>query len=122
MRMENYKKADSAFMKVTELSPEYIQGYIYRAQANFKLDEGNKQGLAKPYYEKVIQLGEVDKAKNSKYLIEAYRYMGDYAYTVQKDLPASKSYFNKILELAPDDQQALDVLRALNNPGAKNKK
>ncbi|POY37084.1 hypothetical protein C3K47_08485 [Solitalea longa] len=118
---EKYQKADSAFAKVNELSPTYVQGYSYRALANYRMDEGNKQGLARPYYEKVIELGEADKQKNVKYLIEAYRYMGDYTFNIQKDVAASKVYFNKILELAPNDPQALEVLKALNGPGAKNK-
>lgn len=118
---KEYKKADSAFAKVNELSPTYVPGYLYRGQANYKLDESNKEGLAKPFYEKVIELGEADKAKNAKSLIEAYRYMGDYTYSIQKDVTASKGYFNKILELDPNDQQAKDVLNALNKPGGKNK-
>lgn len=118
---DKYQKADSAFAKVIELSPTYIQGYSYRALANYKMDEGNKLGLAKPYYEKVIELGEVDKQKNMKVLLDAYRYMGDYSYSVLKDVAASKAYFNKVLELVPNDPQALDVLKALNSPGAKNK-
>ncbi|UKJ07722.1 tetratricopeptide repeat protein [Solitalea lacus] len=122
MRVENYKKADSAFLKVTELSPTYIQGYLYRGQANAAQDKDSKLGLAKPYYEKVVELGEADKQKNAKYLIEAYDYLGSYAYLVQNDLTAAKSFYNKVIEIDPANQKALEVIKGLNTTGGKNKK
>ncbi|SMO54917.1 Tetratricopeptide repeat-containing protein [Solitalea koreensis] len=120
MRIGQFVKADSAFSVVNQLSPTYIPGYIYRGEVSVNLDKDNKQGLAKPYFEKAIELGEVDKEKNARYLIEAYKYMADYSYSVQNDVNATKDYFKKVLELDPNDQQANDALKAIE-AGTKKK-
>lgn len=108
----DYAQADSMFAKVTELSPSYQGGYLWRARANAMLDPDSKQGLAKPYYEKFIELAQTDPAKYKSDLITAYKYLG-YYYFLQKDNATSKTFWLKVKELDPNDKQTNDVLKSL---------
>jgi tetratricopeptide (TPR) repeat protein len=110
---QQYGKADTAFAKVTESQPKLMTGHVWRAKANANLDPDSKLGLAKPYYEKVVELGEVDstsKVKYKKELTEAYRYLGAYYFLVAADKPTAIGYWEKVLALVPDDKQAKQVL------------
>jgi tetratricopeptide (TPR) repeat protein len=112
------QKADSMFTIVTELSPTSSLGYFWRARTNSMLDPETTLGLAKPFYEKVIEIttGQPEKYKNQ--LIESYKYLG-YYYYVQADVITkkhknnpdfakeeynqAKSFFQKVLDLDPND-------------------
>ena len=53
---EALRKADEAYAKVCEMNPT-ATFYVYkRAQINAQLDPENKEGLAKPYYERLITM------------------------------------------------------------------
>jgi len=105
--------ADSLFAQVIERSPESYLGYFWRARANATLlDPEVTLGLAKPYYEQAasILVAAPDGAtKNRNLIVECYRYLGYYHY-VQKDYCTSKSYFQKILELEPENAIAKQLL------------
>ncbi len=114
---KDYGKADTLFAKVNELLPTWPNGFLWRAQSNAQLDPDSKQGLAKPYYEKYIEVALADSANVDKYkngLIESYKYLGSYYYLVDRQTSVSKSNWLKVLELAPDDKQAKQVLEGLN--------
>jgi tetratricopeptide (TPR) repeat protein len=115
-QLQQYGKADSSFTKITELQPKLMTGYIWRAKANANLDPDSKLGLAKPFYEKVIELGAVDSVTSVKYkkeLTESYRYLGAYYYLVNKDNVNAILYWEKVLAIDPNDQQAIKVLEEL---------
>jgi tetratricopeptide (TPR) repeat protein len=114
-----FYKADSAMMKVTELSQKYASGYLWRAKANAHIDSTSAQGLAKPFYEKYIEVAMGDTANYTagKYkagMIESYRYLASYAYFQLKDRQKSKEYLKKILEIDPTDQDAADGIRSID--------
>jgi tetratricopeptide (TPR) repeat protein len=79
--------------------------------------------LAKPFYEKFIELTvadpKLDLKKSGKELIEAYKYLGDYNYTVSKDKAAAIGNFQKVIEIDPADKQAKDVMQGLINEPKK---
>lgn len=109
---KEYLKADSAFAKVNELLPNWANGWFWRAQVNANIDSTSEKGLAKPHYEKYIELALADTANYSKHknnIVEGYRYLGYYYYR-QKHISASKEYWRKVLEIFPNDKQATDVL------------
>ncbi len=115
LALEQYQLADSIFGKVCELQPTWPNGFLMRANANAHLDPGSTEGKALPYYEKYVSLAEPDTANAGKYksgLLEAYRYLG-YYYFLNKDIEKSKSWWNKVLILEPDDKQAKEVLKQL---------
>jgi len=107
-----YVKADTSFGKFIELNNTYLPGYKWKAATTSFLFPDMKVAKAKPYYEKVIELGEPNKEKNKKDLIDAYRYMG-YYYYANEDRPKSKNYWEKIKELDPANADAEKWLKEL---------
>lgn len=118
---KKYATADSTFAKLTELSPAYLTGHLMRAKSNVQLDPELKTGLAKPYYEKVVELGIADPEKNKKALLEAYKYLGYYA--VQFEMAEeAKASFGKAFELDPNDAELIDIMTKLNGGSLLDKK
>lgn len=114
----NYKATDSIFGLYQQKYPEDILGVYMRARASEGIDTAGVLGLAKPYYEKVIQLGEAstDTARVKSQLIVAYNYMIAYYYNVKKDKATALSYNDKILAIDPTNAQAIKNKAALTAP------
>ena len=114
-------RADEAFAVVSERIPQSHLGPIFQARVNSLRDPEATAGLAKPYYEKVVEIitGKEDAAKNSRELVEAYRYLSYYYYVKYDagkqaaDKEATIGYCNKILELDPANDVAHQLLDAL---------
>lgn len=114
-------KADSLFSKVAEVEPDNYRGNCWRARANAGIDPDATKGLAKPFYEKTVEicLAKAD-ARYNPVLVECYSYLGFY-YLVTgekskntKDYEISKEYWNKILKIDPANETALKALGGLN--------
>ena len=45
--------------------------------------------------------------KNKNILERAYGYLGSYGANIKKDYPASLGYFDKVIELDPDNNDAI---------------
>ena len=114
-----YASADSVFGIYTQKYPEDIFGWYMRSRSSEGLDSTGAQGLAKPYYDKVIQYGLLDTAKNKAQVITAYKYMVAYYYNIKKDNASALDYTRRILLLDPTNTTALDNLKALSAPGTK---
>jgi tetratricopeptide (TPR) repeat protein len=114
-----FVKSDTAFSKLIKIKADFPTAWLYRARNNYRIDDadGNSEGMAKPYYEKFIELtttdAKFDVKKSGKDLIEAYKYLGDYYFTNAKDNATSKTYWLKVLEIDPNDKQAKAVLPEL---------
>jgi len=117
---EYLMQADKAFTVVTERIPDSYLGYQWRGNANAALDPETTQGLAKPHFEKVIEVLESkNDSGNNSTLTDAYRYMGFYYYqqwtktkdATDKDLVSS--YSNKILAIDPTNATAQALLDAV---------
>jgi len=106
-------RADSAFSYMQrKMTTQIYSAPLFRARiAELKdADRENKKGLAKAFYEQVIQILEPKiatvTAQEKTALIEAYDYMGNiYAYKEKDDVKAAE-YFNKSKALDPADTQA----------------
>ncbi|HNW50867.1 MAG TPA: hypothetical protein PKH79_07290 [Prolixibacteraceae bacterium] len=107
-RLMLYQKADSVFEKLASLTPDNYLGYLWRARVNAVLDPETNNGLAKPYYEKVMELLE-KSGNNKKELIESYQYLG-YFYFVGEDFQKSKAFWKKILAIDPSNEVALKAM------------
>ena len=82
---------------------------------NAMIDSTAKQGLAKPFYEKYIEVATQDTANIGKYkkdLMEANQYLAFY-YFVKKDCEQSIAYWKKVLEFDPDNKQAKDSIKQI---------
>ncbi|MEO6328279.1 MAG: tetratricopeptide repeat protein [Ginsengibacter sp.] len=111
----NYAEGDSIFGVYTTKYPDDILGWYMRGIINSTVDSTGAQGLAKPYYDKVIELGEVstDSSKVKSQLITSYRYNVAYYYTTKNDIPKALSYVEKTLALDPANEAALQNKKAL---------
>jgi tetratricopeptide (TPR) repeat protein len=107
-----YAQADSTLGLLEQKSPNLAIVYLWRARANSDFDPESEAGLAKPFYEQFIQLAEKESDKYKKELIEAYSYLG-YYYYLQGDNSKSKSYWQQVLSLDPQNKQANDVVKQL---------
>jgi tetratricopeptide (TPR) repeat protein len=105
----DFTKSDSMYTKLIELKPTVMTGYIYKARSQSQLDPEIKSGLAKPTYDKVIELGNTNAEKYKKELIEAYEYLG-YYYVVKKDKTNADLYWKKVLDLDPANVKAKNGL------------
>ncbi len=114
LSMDNYHLADSAFIRITEILPTAVIGFFWRGRANAAMDPTTKLGLAKPFYEKVIENSITDPAKFKKELIETYLYLGYYYYFNEgcKSKNAKDNY-SKVLEFDESNQNAKDALKAI---------
>jgi len=112
----NYKAADSVFKLYQQKYPEDVYGWYLGAHAEEAIDTA-ETGMAKPLYEKVIQIGDTtqDKASIKDKLIPSYRYMVAYYYNIQHQVDSAIFYNNKILELEPTDATALKTKDALES-------
>lgn len=103
----DYPASVGVFTKYTEKFPEDVFGYYMIGKANGAIDSTGEQGLAAPFYQKVIELGEkeADKEKVKNQLIGAYKYFIEYQYNQKKDQAGALQYVDKALALDPSDEQ-----------------
>lgn len=121
-------KADSLFAALSEKVPGSYVGYFWRARVNSMLDPETMQGLAKPYYEKVVEIGLTNVDRYKRELIESYKYLGYYHYVIADAIttknngnpdPAkgeyteAKEFFSKVLTLDAKDEIALQALESI---------
>lgn len=116
--------ADSTFSKILSISPKYEFGWLTRAQINELMDtaQEKKLYLAKPYYEKFIELASTstDPSKFRDRMIYAYLYLA--VYSVQNDNnEMAKSYCNLVLNLEPENETAKDYLKILSGEKVRKK-
>jgi tetratricopeptide (TPR) repeat protein len=133
LKKEYYVKADSAFSKVCQSSPDKYVGYYSRARlANLSDPDGSK-GIAKPYYEKTLAIALVDKPEENKSIIlESYQYLcSQIGFSFMDALKAKDKdkqallktqimeILNKMLALDPANNYALENMKSLNPPVKK---
>ncbi len=119
----SYQKADSIFKLYQAKYPEDIFGWYMGARSVEGIDTTGAQGLAKPYYQKVIDISDTtaDKSTVKDKLLPAYRYMRAYSYNVQKDKITAMQFNDKILIVDPNDEQAQQVKKQLMGGDVKQK-
>lgn len=104
------QSADSVFALVSEQAPDSYLGEMWRARTHSAMDPETTDGLAKPYYEKVMDmLLSKNEPKYNSALIECYSYLG-YYYLLKSDYAASKEFWNKILAIDPANATAKKAL------------
>lgn len=108
----DYVQADSAFSKLLELQPQLVASSLWKARTMASQDPDSEKGLAKPFYEKVIEKAVADPARYKNELKEAYSYLGYYHY-LRSEIAASKDYWVKVKTLDPQDAKATSALNAL---------
>ena len=102
-------EADTIFAQVAVKVPDNYLGNFWRARVNSLRDPETTQGLAKPYYEAALSILEQKPDATKSVLVECNSYLG-YYYFVKEDYNQSKQYWNKILEIDPENETATKAL------------
>jgi tetratricopeptide (TPR) repeat protein len=110
---KDFVKSDSAFSKLTQAIPTFATGYFWRGKANVQQDPKNEKWLAKPHYEKGLELVKPEEraGSNKTNVIEACEYLGYYNLTV-KDNAKAKEYFTIIKDLDPNNKKQIDFFKS----------
>lgn len=111
---KNYEMADTTFAMMVENKPDLYLGHLWLARALSAQDPQSAQGLAKPSYDKVLELLGKDEDTKAKYIkdyLEASRYMGAYHTLVTKDYETAIPFWELLLEKDPEDQGAQEGLK-----------
>lgn len=112
---KQYTQADSLYNIIITAKPTYAPAYLYRAKVNAYMDPDSKQGLAKPHYEKYVELAKADPSKNKDGLAEANEYLG-YYYYAKGDKAAATPYYEQVLALDPENANAKKVIASMKAP------
>jgi tetratricopeptide (TPR) repeat protein len=104
---KNYLKADSVFAIYEEKYPDQVHGYLWRARSNALIDTNMEKGLAVPHYLGLVNIISKDTAKNKQLLVSTFEYLGAYEANTTKDYTASLGYYDKVLELDPENNDAI---------------
>lgn len=99
---ENYKAADSIFNIVVKLQPAYLPAHLYIARTYSKMEKDPKEGLAKPKFEKLIQVASSDSIKNDSEMMEAFGYLG-YYFRITGNYQKAKEFYTRMTELNPNN-------------------
>jgi Flp pilus assembly protein TadD len=102
-----FKTADSIFTVYKTNFPAEVYGHYWSFRSLSVIDSTMELGLAIPDCEKFISIAEVDKSKNKSTLITAYGYLAGYTANIKKDLALASSYLDKIIEIDPNNQDAI---------------
>ena len=114
-RAEDFVMADSIFGMYSSKYPEQSFGYYWQAKSKALQDEEMKEGLAVPTYKKLIEILQKDStdANYKKWIVESYGYLAAYEVNTLKDYAEAVHYFEKILELDPENESAKKYITIL---------
>lgn len=117
-QLEAFQQADRIYAELIEKFPTVkAYGLYQRGMVNSNIDTDMSQGLAKPFFEEVINIlsqeEELD-AQGKRYMETSYRYLMSYNYQVMKDNKAALECAQKILEIKPDDEGIKQVVETLS--------
>jgi tetratricopeptide (TPR) repeat protein len=112
LKNKEYNQADAVFAEYDKIWPSDPTGSYYRAKCQEYNDPDRSLGLAKPYYEKTI---EIAKAKPDKYLrnlTDAYLYLA-YYHQAKGDIATARTHYQKVLEYEPTNAKATEALQSI---------
>jgi len=124
MNLSNLTKAEAAFTRLKELSPNYLFAWVQLAKIAEIGDPELKTGAAKPFHEKIIEIAKADEAKNKNQLIKSNYFLGVCNVHFVNDNEKALLYFNEVLRLDPTNADALAAKSNLeaNKPVVPGKK
>lgn len=119
-----YPSADSTFQKLAELQPNSTLPYLWLGRTNAQIEgeKDMKKGVAKKWFEMLVEKAIATPDKSKKDLIEAYNYLSGFEIQVNGNMNSAEDFLKKILTLDPNDQRAKDGLKAIAEARAQQKK
>ncbi|HNF71871.1 MAG TPA: hypothetical protein PLP34_05630, partial [Chitinophagaceae bacterium] len=111
---KNYTSADSIYRIMNEKFPNEPSGFYMRGNVAFAgFDKESTNGAAVEYYSKWLGMIKTDDPDKKKNLIKVYTYLATVMYnTGKKD--ESRQYCTKLQALDPNDENAKNLLKALD--------
>ncbi|MFI5141132.1 MAG: tetratricopeptide repeat protein, partial [Bacteroidia bacterium] len=112
---KDFVKADTCFSKLIQISPPtYPVGWFWRGKTNVQIDSKNEKWLAKPFYEKALEIVKPEeRAANKANVIEACSYLGYYYVKFAKDNEKAKPYWTIVKELDPNNEKAKAFFKSI---------
>lgn len=111
----NYDRGIESAQGMINKLPEEVQGYLWKARHAAQRDTVNKGAEAVPIFETLIQKANVDKAKNSKELLEALNWLTVYNINIKKDYKKAQEYNDQALEVDPSNEQVMKLFNFLTD-------
>lgn len=115
---QNFVDAGKTFEKIVTMRPELALGYLWLAFSSASIDSTTENGLAKPHYEKFIEIASRTPEKYKNQLLQAYSYLGYYYFLKREDENYKdtwkenyKTNWEKVLEIDPKNVQAIEALK-----------
>jgi tetratricopeptide (TPR) repeat protein len=118
--MQGNIMADTTFSKLLQLVPNSSQANLWKARAKVRLDPqsanlkdaGTSKFLAKPYYEKYLELMEkqTDKTRSVRDIVEACWFLANYSLHGAKDKAKAEEYWKKGLSFDAANEQFKNIL------------
>src|SRR5690606_24788351 len=119
-RRDFFLRSDSTFAILANKIPDWPFSYYWRGSSLYYINsvENIEKGISLRHYEKFIELGEKDSSINKSFMIRAYNYVAAYYQTTGNDAERAKPYWEKILELDPDNAAAKSALTPVDSSAA----
>jgi tetratricopeptide (TPR) repeat protein len=101
---EKYKTADSVFSAIIAKTPTYVPAYLWMANTYSKMDPDFKLGLAKPKFEKLIEVAKSDSVKYAPAMMDAFGYLS-YYHMMNNNFSRAKDYYSRMVNLDPNNKE-----------------
>ncbi|MDR1372095.1 MAG: hypothetical protein LBJ17_03060 [Dysgonamonadaceae bacterium] len=121
------QKGNKAFSDMISRKSDNYLGYLWKARIHSIADafdqirERSMKWHAKQYYEEALPVlianNENGDRKND--IVEAYRYIGNYYYSAEKNVDKMAEYYKKALEFDPENDQIQGVLDSISKMKAQ---
>jgi tetratricopeptide (TPR) repeat protein len=123
-RAEEFTAADSVFGMYVAKYPDQSFGYYWQAKAKALQDQDMSQGLAIPGYLKLVEVLEKNPTDPNykKWMVESFAYLAAYETNTEKDYAEAVNYFEKVLKVDPENEDAkkyIDLLAKNLEKGSK---
>jgi tetratricopeptide (TPR) repeat protein len=115
-------KADTTFGDLIAAQPNITLGYSWKAKTIARIDSAETpKFLARPYFEKVLEIATAKPESPKGDVISAYEYLG-YYYDTKGDLTQAKAMFEKLKAIDPANEKAVAYLQAMKQAAQPKKK
>ena len=111
-KAESYPLSDSLYTILKGKYPDDQFSYYYLQQS--ALAQDSTKEMAIPHVNEFIKFLEKDPETNKATLIYEYSLLGDYYANTKKDYATAKTYFQKMYDLDPSNQEIKNVVDQLD--------
>ena len=113
-RAERYQSADSVFNIVLRSSPNYVPAHLLVARTYSRLDPDANLGLAKPKFDKLVEVAQTDSVTYKSELAEGIQFLSYYYYS-SGNYTQARAYYNRLAAIDPNNNDY--KIRAYNGIG-----